>query len=160
MSNLSVDIKNILNFAAARTVIITIGNSLRHDDAVGPYIASRLSSTERLLVIDAGQTPENFLDEIAAFEPERIIIIDAADFGAESGQIRLIAEDAVSELTVSTHAIPFKVITTLLKKDTAANIDIIGIQIENTALGEGLSQKVKESAEALISYIQKECAYA
>lgn len=160
MSKLSANIKNILSFASERTVILTVGNVLRRDDAVGPYIASRIASGKRLLVIDAGQNPEDFLDEIIVFEPKRIIIIDAADFGAAAGQIRRIEEEHISEVTVSTHSVPLKVITTLLAKDTSAKIDIIGIQVQNTTIGEGLSQKVKESAEALICQIQKECAYA
>ena len=161
MSNLStVEIDSLLRPVAALTVIICVGNTLRSDDGVGPYIASYLNNTEKLTVFDAGYNPENFIEEAAETRPGRIIIIDAADFGGEAGEARIIDEENIPESSLSTHAIPLKVIYHILKADTASEIKFIGIQPRQVAHGESLSPEVKAAADKIISRIKKEFAGA
>lgn len=144
------NIEKIVRFEEGRNLIITVGNTLRSDDGVGPYIASRLKVHERVAVIDAGTRPENVIDEASSLKPDMIIIIDAADFGGVPGEMRLIPEELIPETTVSTHSIPLCVITQLLRNDTHASVFFIGIQAKTMALGESLSPEVKKAADMLI----------
>jgi hydrogenase 3 maturation protease len=157
MSNLSTaEIDSLLKPVAALTVIICVGNTLRSDDGVGPYIASYLKNTEKLIVFDAGYNPENFIEETAETRPGRIIIIDAADFGGEAGEARIIDEEDIPESSLSTHAISLKVVYHILKADTGSEIKFIGIQPRQVAHGESLSPEVKAAADKIIARIKKE----
>ncbi|MDD4879290.1 MAG: hydrogenase maturation peptidase HycI [Candidatus Omnitrophica bacterium] len=157
MSNLSTaEIDSLLKPVVALTVIICVGNTLRSDDGVGPYIASYLKNTGKLAVLDAGYNPENFIEKAAGLRPGRIVIIDAADFGGEPGETRIISERDIPETSLSTHAIPLKVVYHILKEDTGSEIRFIGIQPKEVSHGECLSPEVKAAADNLISKIKKE----
>ncbi len=139
-----------------RTLIITVGNFFRADDGVGPYIASGLRQSSRLSVIDAGYTPENIIDQAIELSAQRIIFIDAADFGGAPGELRLIDGEHIPEVSLSTHSIPLPVVSRILYADTQAEIYFIGIQPKSVEYKEGLSGEVKSAADALIRHINEE----
>ena len=156
MSNLlTAKLKKILNFESGLNVIITIGNSLRSDDGVGPYIASKLDSIDNIVVVDAKCNPENFIDQIVNLKPKNILIIDAASFGGETGEIRMIAMNDIPETALSTHAISLKVVASILVEDTGASIGFLGIQPKSVVFGEGLCDKVIAAADLVIGEIKK-----
>ena len=155
MSNLSADIKQIFKLSFGITVVITVGNILRTDDGLGPFIGSRVKSREDLKVINAKNRPENIIDEVISYKPSRIIIIDAADFEGKPGQIKLIDKECISKTTLSTHMIPLPVITSILENDTGASVFFIGVQPKNVILGEHLSFEVEESAWEIIKLIEE-----
>ncbi len=160
-SSLTADVINALSFhPGGHTVCITVGNSLRSDDGVGPYIAAELENTGQLTVIDAGQNPENIIDEVAAVKPARILIIDAADFGLPAGQARLVDQEIIPETALSTHMISLKVIARLIAEDTGGDVEFLGIQPGSVDLKEGLSAAVKETADRIIEIIRKEFSHA
>ena len=98
MSNsLTGDVLEILNPCAGDTLYLTVGNSFRKDDGVGPYLAARLA-TLPVSVVDAGYTPENIVEQVIALKPSRIIVLDAADFGGRAGEVRVIPEEAMKNL--------------------------------------------------------------
>ena len=136
--------------------MICVGNALRSDDGAGPYIASHLKNTKKLIILDVGYNPENFIEEVASLKPGRIIVVDAADFGGEAGEARIISEDEIPESSLSTHAIPLKVIYHILKEDTDSEIVFIGIQPKEIKYDECLSPEVKATADMIISKINKE----
>lgn len=151
------------------TLIITVGNCFRADDGVGPYIASGLKPNAKLSVIDAGYSPENVIDQaikILAEHPalsdrpvracaQRIIFIDAADFGGAPGELRLIDAEHIPQASLSTHSMPLPVVSRILYEDTKAKIYFIGIQPKSVEHKEGLSEEVKLAADALIKHINR-----
>jgi len=151
-----IEIDDLLKPSADLTVIICVGNTLRSDDGVGPYIASYLYNSKKLAVIDAGYNPENFIEEVTELKPGRIVIIDAADFGGKAGETRVINEGDIPESSLSTHAIPLSVIYHILKEDTASEIKFIGIQPKSVRYDEGLSPEVQAAADKIIAMIKKE----
>lgn len=154
MSNLlTADIIAALRPHSDRDLIITVGNSFRSDDGVGPYIASCLKTVSKAKIIDAGYTPENIIDDVIALAPKYIIIVDAANFGGHPGEGRIISEESIPETTLSTHSIPLNVIASIIKESTKAEILFIGIQPKTVMLGEGLTKEVKDSADKIIATI-------
>ncbi|MDP8262210.1 MAG: hydrogenase 3 maturation endopeptidase HyCI [Candidatus Ancaeobacter aquaticus] len=137
----------------ANAVYITAGNTFRSDDGVGPYIASFLSNNERIRVIDAGHTPENIIDEAVSLRPDSLIFIDAANFGGEPGEVRVIPEEAIPNVTMSTHSIPLNVIAKLIESETKAKTTFIGVQIQNIALGETITDPVKRAGDEIVRVI-------
>jgi hydrogenase 3 maturation protease len=127
---------------------------------VGPYISSALGTFPHLSVIAAGQNPENVIDEVAELRPNRILIIDAADFGTSPGYVQIVDREHIPETSVSTHAISLKVIAHLIQEDTGVDVEFLGIQPQSVELKEGLSPQVKEAADAIIAVIRKEFSHA
>ena len=152
MSNINARIQHVLSLEFKPSVILTIGNSFRCDDGVGPYIGEKLTSTKSVLVVNAEYSPERVIDEIVAFGPKSIVIIDAADFNGQPGEIRLIKAENISQTTLSTHSIPLSVISQILINDTQAKVEFVGIQVKHVSMGENLSQEVKDAADKIVKF--------
>ncbi|TAN40957.1 MAG: hydrogenase 3 maturation endopeptidase HyCI [Nitrospirae bacterium] len=136
------------------TLVITVGNGLRSDDGAGPYIAAKAAEPHPgVALLDAGDKPENVLDKAVSFKPARTIIIDAADFGGQPGDIRLLPEDAIPSNTLTTHTFPLPVVAKMIAEDTGSEIFFIGIQPKSMAFGEGLSDEVRAAADLIVQYI-------
>ena len=90
----------------------------------------------------------------------KIVIIDAADFGGEPGEARIIDKEHLPKTSLSTHSIPLPVFTSILEEDTKAEVFFLGIQAELMKLGEGLTEKVKKTGEEIIEKIKKEFTHA
>ncbi|MDQ7821458.1 MAG: hydrogenase maturation protease [Candidatus Eremiobacteraeota bacterium] len=134
--------------------IITVGNSLRGDDGVGPYIASRLPPLgEGFFVLDAGQQPERIFYEAAGRPAPRAVILDAADFGGHAGEMRLFSIEEIPATTLSTHTFPLPVLASLLQKDCGSAVIFLGIQAVTFTMGEGLTVEVQRAADALVAFL-------
>ncbi len=149
-------IRNILKpITDGLTVLITVGNNLRSDDGIGPYIADKLKSTVNYVIFNAGDKPENILDEVIKLTPKKVILIDAADFKGQAGEIRLIPFEQISEIIFSTHTFPLKAIAAIIIKDTNADFHFLGIQPKNTHLSELLSEEVRISGDEIVEYLNR-----
>src|SRR5690349_16533920 len=97
-----------------RIAVVGVGNIMRSDDAVGVLVANALSqrvlSRENILILEAGQAPENWTGELRKFAPVLIIFIDAADLGGVPGSIQWIAEDTIDGMSASTHSLPLSML--------------------------------------------------
>lgn len=156
LNSLTVEIRQALRPAEGRNVLVTVGNSFRGDDGVGPYVALQLGSLPSLKVLDAGFTPENIMDEVIDYAPAKMVVVDAAKFGGEPGKVELIGEHAIPETTLSTHTIPLNVIARLIR-DSLPQLEVVfvGIQTNTVALGtESLSDEVKAAADDLVELIK------
>jgi hydrogenase 3 maturation protease len=155
MSNsLTGDVLAVLSSGPGSPLFLTVGNSFRSDDGVGPYLASRLAALP-VRVVDAGYTPENIIDEVTGLKPSQIVILDAADFGGKPGEVRVIPEEAIPETTLTTHMVPMNVVSKLLTEGTGAKAVFIGIQPKTVALGEGLSPEVRQAADEIVAAVLK-----
>ncbi len=152
---LTPDIIDLFKMNPDSDLIVAVGNSFRSDDGVGPYIAQALDKIKCLKLINAGYTPENIIEDVISIAPKRILIIDAADFRGKFGAVRMIPGDKIPQTTLSTHAIPLNVITSIISESIQTEVYFIGIQPKSVNLGEGLSQEVKNSADQIIEIIQK-----
>lgn len=150
------EIKKFLDeIVKEKVLIITIGNDFRSDDGVGPYIFEHLKDySKNLSLLNAGDKPENIIDEAVALKPKKTIIIDAADFDGLPGEIRIIPQEFIPNSTLSTHTFPPNIIAKIIEEDTKSEVVFLGIQPVKVELGEVLSESVKKSADDLIKFIQ------
>ncbi len=145
----------------SKLVILGIGNPLRGDDAVGIRILRLLRGRvpRNVKLIEGGMVPENFIGKIKLFNPSHILLIDAADFGGQPGEVRLISPERIVGITLSTHALPLHVIAELINATISAKIMLFGIQPKNLNLGEEVSPEIKvairESAETILEVLSK-----
>lgn len=140
------------------TLIITVGNTLRHDDGVAPLIAERISKSKfqnpNIVILNVGEKPENAIDEAVKVKPTKTIIIDAADFGGEIGEARIIDIEHIPETTMSTHTFPLPIIAKMIEEDTGSKVCFLGIQPARMDLGEGLSDKVRATADLIVKSLE------
>ncbi len=154
MSSLS-EIEELFRPPASGVVlVITVGNPYRSDDGAGPYISGGVSLPKgHIRIINAGERPENIIDEAIAITPRRTIIIDAADFGGRPGEIRIIPEEAVPDVIHSTHSFPLNVVSRLIADDTGSEVFFVGIQYRSMDFGETISAEVLDSAKKIMEMI-------
>ncbi|MFH1721906.1 MAG: hydrogenase maturation peptidase HycI [Candidatus Altiarchaeota archaeon] len=142
-------------FSKGKVSILCVGNDLNGDDGVGPYIYERIKDLEgeKVQIIDARTVPENFVGPIKDFQPNVVLVIDAADFGGKPGEWRFIEGKDIGNFSVSTHGMNLGLIEKMLGKE-GIEVVFLGIQPKQTELGEGLSEDVRKRVENLISEIK------
>jgi len=130
-----------------------IGNRDSGDDAIGPYIASKLKEKESddFLVLDCGTVPENYTSMVKRYNPRNLIIIDAVEMGLKPGEIRIVPKEKIGSMHISTHGIPLSVLIGYLES-YVENIVLIGIQ-PKVMRGE-MTVSVKKSGERLVEIIK------
>lgn len=136
----------MINNHGGKIVVLGIGNRLRNDDAAGSVVAELLKNTDAgIISIDSETTPENWTGKIARINPEKVIIIDTANFNGKPGEIRVLREDQIDYYGFSTHTLPISFVIDDLKSRCSAEIILLGIQPKNTDFGEHISPEVKKS---------------
>ena len=129
-------------------MILGIGNTLRGDDGVGSYLIKNLTlpiTNYKLQMFDCGETPENFLQPIIEAKPAILIVVDCADFGGDPGGVKQLSPSQVVRSGLSTHSISLNFFLDRVQEETNAQIFVLGIQPQTTALGENLSEPVRNS---------------
>jgi len=136
-------------FLNGKVYLLGIGNRYWRDDGVGSLIAEALQPCQEFEVIDSGCVPENHLETVATANPDAILMIDATDFGAAPGQIRLLETEKIAQSGVSTHAGSLHMIASYLQLRTGARVALLAIQPADTSAGQGLSPEVSRAARYL-----------
>lgn len=147
-NNLKADIKNRLK---GIVTIIGVGNIMRGDDGCGPKLIENLKNKNpRANLFDCGTVPENYIFPILTTSCDTVILVDAADFGANAGSIKVFSLNEVSGAGLSTHNFSLRLFTDLLTtgKDNL-NIFVVSIQPKTIAFGDSLSSDVKSGIDAL-----------
>jgi len=160
MNTVKPQIKSLLK--NKRVVLIGVGNTIRGDDGVGPYVASSIISAmaknphRGITVIDAGQAPENYIGEIIKLNPEIVLIVDALDFEAEPGHIEIFEAGSVKETVFSTHGMSLSLFSHQIHESTGARILLLGVKPYSVQIKDGLTDAVKNRADELIRLLSKE----
>ncbi len=133
-------------------VLMGVGNPLRRDDGIGPYIARKFVKDD-WISIDCGPTPENFVIKVEEMNPELIVIVDAAKMNLKPGEIRKIPPEKIDRFTISTHNLPLSVIVNYLG---AHRCILIGVEPLEVEYGEGLSPTAQKAANAVLDILMRE----
>ena len=140
--------------ADPRVSFLGIGNELNGDDAAGVWLARRLISlipqSEKLLILDCGQVPENAVGALRRFKPNLVVLLDAADFGGTPGEIRWIDPQDTSGFSASSHSLPFSVLAGYLTREFKCDVGLIGIQPSTLEFDAGISSPVKNVLGSLL----------
>ena len=89
--------------------VFTVGAVLRGDDACGPMLSKMMEQNpiEGWDHIDGEMTPENYIGVIKRENPDKVVLVDAAQMGLEPGEMRLLnRDDVVANYMVTTHSMP------------------------------------------------------
>jgi len=139
-----------------RTAILGFGNRLWRDDGVGSVLAERLKALHPdAPVFDGGMVPENYLEKVAATEPDSILLIDAADFGGEPGECREFIGEELALTGLSTHAGSPQMLAAYLEARTGAEVKMLAIQPGDVGEGTQLSPRVELAVCALLENFER-----
>ena len=133
------------------TLILTIGNILKGDDAIRPLLYEQLKGKISTEIIDAGTVPENYIQTIIKKAPEILLVIDAIDFAAPAGTIRMFKPCQLNSLILSTHSLSPRVFVDMITHEIDIQVFFLGIQPLQTQMGYPLSAAVDKAAQQLIS---------
>lgn len=150
-----------------KEIILGIGNILKGDDGIGIYIAKRLNKYLQhikkgskqgrfgeTIVIDCGTAPENYTSIIRRHNPDRLILVDAAEMGLSPGSYRIIPPEEIKVMHISTHNMPLSFLISYIS-EFCRNIVLIGIQPDKMKLGTTLSLPVRRSGDHVANLIME-----
>jgi len=142
-----------------RTLVVTLGNEFRGDDAVGVMLAEYLvEAGYQDVVLNAGIMLENLIALIIRRNPDVIIFVDAIDAKLKPGDIYICRlDETIDEITpLTTHKLPLRFIAKFIKSELPnSELILIGVQAKNYTFGSIMSNEVKNSLEALKQLIRK-----
>ncbi len=142
-----------------RIAVIGIGNELNGDDAAGVLVAralaQRLGNRERedspaFLIIEGGLAPEAFTGPLRRFQPDLVILVDAAELGESPGTVRSYDWSAAQGMSATTHTLPPSVLAEFLMKELGCQVRLVGIQPEHLEFDKEMSEAVVKAVEKVV----------
>jgi hydrogenase maturation protease len=134
-----------------RVCVVGLGNADYGDDGFGVHFAAHLIAEGIPHVVEAGNAPERYLGRIAECKYDRVLFVDAVDFGAAPGSVVLLnSAQMLSRFPqVSTHKISLGLLARWAEENGAGQVWLLGVQPESIRPGEQLSQKSQATLEVL-----------
>lgn len=141
-----------------KLIVLGVGNELKSDDGVGPFIIKKLIAEniekDNLLFINAETVPENFTGKIRKEKPTHVIIVDACLMGGKSGDIKIVDKDDFVNIGISTHSMSLSYFVKYLEKDSDFKIIFVGIEPETMDWGETPTESVEKTAFEFIELLK------
>ncbi|MCL5068444.1 MAG: hydrogenase maturation protease [Thaumarchaeota archaeon] len=142
-----------------RVLFIGVGNPIKSDDSVGLYMISKLrreygASPKKSIRIASASSPETAFSKIgngSKSEGEMVVIFDAVESDSPPGSIIFANIGETRYGFFATHNIPLRLIPTVMAN--ISKVFVLGIQAENTDIGEKLSETVRESADRVVGRV-------
>lgn len=146
--------------------ILCFGNLYRGDDGVGVHIYNKLvqmKMAKSVFLFDCGSLS---LKSISLFENvDKVIIIDAIPLEDKEGSIKILSRDDVfkQELGYSSHENNLSWILSNLEialdGKAIPEIEIIGVQIQDTQVKTSLSSNVAQSVDEVLKLLKERSLY-
>lgn len=152
-------LKNFLN-DFEKLIVLGVGNELKCDDGVGPYIIKRLQERivedkDSFLFIDAQTVPENFTGKIKKENPSHLIIVDACLMGAQPGEMKIVDKDDFANIGISTHSMSLSFFVKYLEQNSEFGIIFVGIEPESMDYADNPTEKVRDAANEFIDILKE-----
>jgi hydrogenase 3 maturation protease len=142
--------------------VVGVGQEINGDDAAGVKVAQALVNRQRagssdaprpapfsLLMVEAAHAPENCTGAIRRFAPDLVILVDAAEMGDPPGTVRWLDWREAAGLNTSTHSLPASMVARYLVGELSCEVALIGIQVQDTSLGAGISPAVRRAIRSV-----------
>lgn len=138
-----------------KLLILGVGNELKCDDGVGPFIVDNLDEKDNVICINAKTVPENFTGKIRKEQPSHVIIVDACLMGGEAGDIKIVDKDDFVNIGISTHSMSLSYFVKYLERDNDFKIIFVGIEPETMDWGEKPTEQVEKTAYYFIDLLKE-----
>ncbi|HNZ37600.1 MAG TPA: hydrogenase maturation protease [Candidatus Marinimicrobia bacterium] len=138
--------KTLAVYHSDRIIFVGLGNRDCGDDGASQILLNKLKHSEEFKkagFIFAGTNPENYLQKITDKNPQAVVFIDAAHFQDQSGTVKFLEAKQLKPSDFSTHAFSISLIAEYLTYEKSCAIYYLGIQPENSGVGQSLSESVQ-----------------
>lgn len=157
----SFNIPALFDLLQEPTCLVGVGNPLRGDDGVGPWIVGAVRdalSGTRVRVIDAQDVPENFVPAIARGDCRNVVFIDAVAAEGVPGTVVFgpLADFPEAE-SFTTHNLALAMSRKFLEA-AGKKVFLLGIVPADLDFGEGLTAEIERTAVALRDAILRAAA--
>ncbi len=143
-------LERLQKLRGSSVLIVGIGNSLKGDDGAGPAVCEQLKDSRiSAEVIDTATAPENYIQKIISKAPQNLIVIDAVDFGAQAGEIKIFEPEQLSSHILSTHTLSPRIFIEMITKSIKTDVYFIGIQPAQTEFGKPLSEQIEKAVDII-----------
>jgi hydrogenase maturation protease len=141
-----------------RVCLMGVGNVDYGDDGFGVALSEKLKERlkgsegeDRYSVVNAGATPERFIQTIAEKGFDDLIFLDAVEVGAEAGSVVFMnAGEIVSRFPqISTHKISLGLIAKLIGGNGKPKTWLLGVQPGSVKMGQELTPEVMSTIDIL-----------
>ncbi len=141
-----------------KLIVLGVGNELKCDDGVGPFIINKLNEecieNDKSLFINAQTVPENFTGKLRKENPTHIIIVDACLMGGKPGDMKIVDKNDFAEIGISTHSMSLSFFVKYLEQDTDFRIIFVGIEPESMDYSDELTENVENAAYRFINTLK------
>ena len=134
----------------SKTVIVGIGNTLKGDDGIGPLLCREIKGKICAELINTDTVPENYIQLIIRKKPQSLIIVDAVDFAASAGTIKIFRPEQLQSAAFSTHALSPCFFIDMIRNSIKVDVYFIGVQPGQVGFGQSVCTKVEEAIQKLI----------
>jgi hydrogenase 3 maturation protease len=158
--------------------ILGIGHELRGDDAAGLAVVRQLGeqfvpcSVLRIpyqddgrqyatrntqydcLVLDGGPAPENQTGALRRFQPDLVIMVDAAQMDAPPGTVAWLDLEEIDGVSAVTHLLPLNMLARYLVHELDCAVGMIGIQPAQTEVLAELSDVVETAVGDIVTNLK------
>ena len=141
-----------------RISILGIGSELRGDDAVGLEIARQLKKKAlkpTCQVIEAGLSPENFTSLLKQFQPDLVLLIDAAQMDEQPGTVCWLSPDEVASVSATTHSLPLNLLVQYLQIELHCHVALLGIQPLQNDFQAAITYQVRYAADEVVQCLDE-----
>jgi hydrogenase 3 maturation protease len=131
---------------------VGVGNSDLGDDAFGIRLAESLADPGGAAsVVQAGTTPERWMDSLAGGRFDNVVFLDAVRTQASPGSVVVLdaAQIEAAYPQISTHKISLGTLARLIAAEGRAAVWLLGVVPESLRSGDALSGTVEASRAAL-----------
>ncbi|HOV23730.1 MAG TPA: hydrogenase maturation protease [Candidatus Marinimicrobia bacterium] len=146
--------KTLAVYHSDRIIFVGLGNPDCGDDGASQLLLNELRHSEEFKgakFIFAGTNPENYLQKITDKNPQAVVFVDAAHFQDKPGTVKFLEAKQLKPSDFSTHAFSIGLITDYLTCENPCAIYYLGIQPQNTSVGQPLSDSVKAGLKHFFS---------
>lgn len=142
-------IEQLNKMRCSKTLIVGIGNTLKGDDGAGPLVCERLAGKVGAEFMNVGTVPENYIQPIIKKAPRNLIVIDAVDFGASPGTIKVFRPEQLDSFVISTHTLSPHLFVDMVCQGIKVEVCFLGIQPAQSKLGQSISPQVSQAVRRL-----------
>ena len=142
-----------------KVAFVGIGNEFRGDDAVGVYVVQKLKplaeGRDDLMVYESASIPESCTGPIKRYDPDLVIMIDAALMEEAPGTINWLDPLKIEGLAFSTHAFPLRMLAKYLIDETGCDVRFIGVEPDELDFDTPMTAPVQAAADQLVADLTK-----
>ena len=138
-----------------RVCLVGVGSDLRGDDSAGIWLARALLQDERItrmsniLIVEGGLAPENHTGAMRAFQPDIVLLVDAAHLDEPPGTVAWVSLDTIDGMSASSHSLPLSMLAGFLTLELGCEVAVLAVQPGQNEFDTGLSPTVRTAVEQI-----------